>query len=194
MPAAALSTGVALLLAPPVAGDDEKRWFQEEIQPHERSLRAYLRVRFPTLDADDLIQDTYTKIFKIRRGSPVESPKSLLFTLARNVAISLLRHENVVTMESMADLSDLRVLVDSPDAAESACHAQEIEIIKESISDLPERCRQVMTLRLIYGLRHKEIAQQLGISEHTVNNQLTLGLERCRRFLSARDIKSFPSR
>src|SRR5687768_6983947 len=68
----------------------EESWFREEVLPHESSLRSYLKIRFP-LDPNDLIQDAYVKILKMRRNTPVEFPKSLLFTLARNAAISIIR-------------------------------------------------------------------------------------------------------
>ncbi|MFO1448281.1 MAG: sigma factor-like helix-turn-helix DNA-binding protein [Opitutaceae bacterium] len=45
------------------------------------------------------------------------------------------------------------------------------------------RCRQVLKLRKIYGLSHREIARQLGISERTVNVQVGLGVRRCADFL-----------
>ena len=54
-----------------------------------------------------------------------------------------------------------------------------------AIQALPARCRQVMTLRKIYGLSHRDIAQQLGISEHTVNAQLAIGVLRLRTYLRA---------
>jgi RNA polymerase sigma factor (sigma-70 family) len=40
------------------------------------------------------------------------------------------------------------------------------------------RCRQILTLRKIYGLSQKEVAAELGISEHTVEAQGTIGLRK----------------
>jgi RNA polymerase sigma-70 factor (ECF subfamily) len=37
----------------------------------------------------------------------------------------------------------------------------------------------------LYGLSHREVAKQLGISEHTVHAQVALGVLRCRDFLRA---------
>jgi RNA polymerase sigma-70 factor (ECF subfamily) len=48
-----------------------------------------------------------------------------------------------------------------------------------AIQSLPERCREVMTLRKVYGLPQKEIAARLGISECTVSAQLTIGVRKC---------------
>lgn len=47
------------------------------------------------------------------------------------------------------------------------------------IQTLPARCRQILTLRKIYGLSQKEIARQLGIAEHTAESQVGIGMHRC---------------
>ena len=54
----------------------------------------------------------------------------------------------------------------------------------QAIQSLPERCRQVLTLRKIYGLSQRQIAQQLDISENTVETQVANGMRRCAAFLA----------
>ena len=49
---------------------------------------------------------------------------------------------------------------------------------------LLNRCRQVLTLRKIYGLSQKQIAAQLGIAEHTVEAQVGNGMRGCAKFLA----------
>ena len=58
------------------------------------------------------------------------------------------------------------------------------EILTKAIQSLPDRCRQVLTLRKIYGLSQKEIAASLGIAEHTVEAQVATGMRRCAIFLA----------
>ena len=165
------------------------RWFTEQVQPHEFSLRAYLRTRFPQLrDLDDLVQEAFARVVRKRMSGPVTSPKSLLFTTARNAAFDIFRRQRIVHIEGIADLESLHVLEETPDAAESASHAQEIQLVADAIRALPTRCRQVFTLRKIYGLSYREIAEQLNISENTVNAQITMGVERCRQYLVERGV------
>lgn len=163
------------------------RWFAEEVLPHEALLRAYLRARFPRLpDVDDFVQESYARIIRVRSLRGVTSPKALLFTITRNAAHDFFRRKKLVCIENMDAFADSSVLVDAPNAAEDASHAQEIELLQNSIRALPERCLQVVTLRMLYGLSHKEIGRKLGIAENTVNNQLAIGLQRCRQYLTAR--------
>src|SRR5690606_30091995 len=119
-----------------------------------------------------------------RAGSEVPSPRALLFTTARNLAIDQLRRQNIVPMETLAEIADLPVYAESPTPAESTTRNQELELLTQAIQSLPEKCRQVLTLRRIYGLSQQEIAAQLGISEHTVEAQVGNGMRRCAAFFA----------
>jgi RNA polymerase sigma factor (sigma-70 family) len=161
------------------------RWFTEEVLPHEPALRAWLRGIFPTLtDVDDLVQETYVRVLRTQASTPITSSKAFLFTTARNLALDECRHRNVIGFEPLAEFDGLHVLEDKPGVSETVCRRQELELLTQAIQSLPERCRQVLTLRKIYGLSQKEIAAQLGISEHTVEAQVGNGVRRCADFLA----------
>jgi RNA polymerase sigma-70 factor (ECF subfamily) len=165
------------------------RWFAEEVQPHEPSLRSYLRNKFPDHpDIDDLVQETYARLLQAREQHPVRSPKSFLFATARNAAFDFFRRRKIAAIDGIAEIDRLSVLEERPGVAETVCHAQELELLDQAIAALPERCRQVLTLRKIHGQSHREIAGKFGISEHTVNAQIAIGVLRLRDFLRARGV------
>jgi RNA polymerase sigma-70 factor (ECF subfamily) len=156
------------------------RWFAEEVQPHESSLRSYLRGMFPSLpDIYDLVQESYARLIRAREAGRISYVKAFLFTTARNAALDFFRRRKVVTIDGVADLAGLSVVEDRPDAAETVNKQQELELLSQAVRGLPERCRQVLTLRLLYGFSHKQIAAELRISEHTVKAQLAKGMRRC---------------
>jgi RNA polymerase sigma factor (sigma-70 family) len=170
-----------------MAKTEQARWFVEEVQPHESSLRAYLRGMFPSLpDIDDLVQESYARLIRAREVSRISYVKAFLFTTARNAALDIFRRGKVVSIEYVADMSELSVMEDSPNAAETATKQEELELLATAVRGLPDRCRRVLTLRLLYGLSHKEIAADLGISEHTVKAQLAKGMRRCSEFFESR--------
>jgi RNA polymerase sigma factor (sigma-70 family) len=173
----------------PAADPTHTQWFIEEVQPHESALRAYLRVRFPSLtDCDDLVQESFARILRVRRGGTVRSPKALLFTTARNAALDLLRRERVVPMTSLANIEQLSVLDSSTGTVEIINRDQELQLLDEAVQSLPARCRQILILKKIDGLSYAEIGERLGIKPNTISAQLTLGVLRCRYFLAARGI------
>ena len=53
-----------------------------------------------------------------------------------------------------------------------------------AIAELPPRCREILVLRKFENLSHREIAQKLGLSVHTVEAQLTKALHRCEEFFA----------
>ncbi len=164
---------------------DHTRWFAEEVQVHEAMLRAWLRGRFPALmDIDDLVQEAMTRVWQAHAAGPVTAAKAFLFTTAHNLAIDEMRRRQIVTFETVAEMGELPVYEDGPSAAESAARNQELELLTKAIQSLPDRCRQVLTLRKIYGLSQREIAAQLGLSEHTVEAQVGNGMRRCAEFLA----------
>ncbi len=114
--------------------------------------------------------------------------KAFLFTTARNAALDFVRRRKVVSIDGVANLENLSVYVDSPDAAETLNKKQEIALLTEAVQSLPLRCQEVMTLRLRHGLSQKEIAAKLGVSEHTVKNQLAKGMRRSADFLESRGV------
>lgn len=159
------------------------------MQPHESELRAYLRRKFPSLfDLDDLIQETYVRLFRAKREGRVAEARPYLFATARNTACDLFRRSKIISISALAEIDGLSVVEERAPVSEALDHEHELAILTEAIAALPDRCRQVLTLCKLYGLSHREVAQQLGISEHTVNAQIALGVMRCRKFLSSRGL------
>jgi RNA polymerase sigma-70 factor (ECF subfamily) len=173
---------------------DPTRWFAQEVQPHEISLRSYLRGMFPTLpDIDDLVQESYARLIRAHHAGRINYAKAFLFTTARNLALDFFRRRKIVTIESVADMADLHVIEERPDAAESINHQEELNMLAAAVRLLPDRCRQVLTLRLLYGLSHKQIAAEMGISEHTVKAQLAKGMRRCAEYFDERGVPTVRS-
>ena len=66
---------------------------------------------------------------------------------------------------------------------ESITHNQEVALATEAIKTLPDRCREIVTLRAIHGLSYGEIATRLGLAEDTVRVQMARGIKKCGHYL-----------
>jgi RNA polymerase sigma factor (sigma-70 family) len=164
----------------------QARWFAEEVQPHEASLRAYLRHSLSSLaDVDDLMQECYARLLRERARGVVRSHRAFLFAVARNAVRDLLRRRAVSDAIPITENSALPVLDDGPNVIDFVARREELAILTEAIRALPERCRHVFLLRKIQGLSQKEIAARLGITENTVETLVAKGARRCADHLRA---------
>lgn len=173
----------------PPHSTDQTLWFTEEVQPHEGALRSYIRGRFPTIsDLDDLVQETYMRVFRAKSAGQVREARPYLFVTARNIAIDLIRRNRSASRNGLVEIEQQPVVADRSGNEDAVTHDHEIELLQQAIAALPERCRQVFELRKLHGLSHQMIADKLGISKHTVNAHLALGVLHCRSFLRAHGV------
>jgi RNA polymerase sigma-70 factor (ECF subfamily) len=162
-------------------------WFAEDVLPHDSHLKAYVRGAFPSVrDVDDVVQESYLRLWRTRAGEPIRSAKAFLFTVARRVALDWVRREVRSPVVAVKDLSALFVLDEGADASSSAAGAMQVALLTEAVDALPPRCREIFLLCQVEGLPQREVARRLGLSENTVAVQSARGLKRCAAFVSRR--------
>ena len=165
------------------------KWFADEVQPHERSLRSYLRGAFPGVrDLDDVVQESYLRIFRAKTTQRIESARAFLFGIARRLALDCVRRNKTATHPAVKEFNADRVLEDGPGVAETVSTRQEMALLAEAVHALPARCREILILRKLEGLPQREIAGRLGIAESTVEVQVSRGLDKCADFLARRGV------
>lgn len=158
---------------------DHDRWFAEQVHPHDSRLKAYLRGSFPAVrDVDDVVQESYLRLWKARALHPVQSAQAFLFTVARNVALDLLRRNRNSPIVAVGDLSALPVLEEGPGVVGAVSAEEKVRLLAKVLATLPPRSRDVIMLCKLQGLTHREAAARLGIAEKTVDEHLLRGLKR----------------
>ncbi len=167
------------------ADPKSSRWFDAQVQPHVPMLRAWLQSRFgPGCELDDILQEAFLRVLKAQQEQKLQSPKAFLYAVARNLALDQVRRARVTGPGGLVSLHSLDVMEESEGIPETVARNQELEFLTQAIQSLPDRCRQIFTLRKIYNLSQNEIANRLGISEHTVSAQLTIGVHKCTEFFA----------
>ncbi|QWC57457.1 sigma-70 family RNA polymerase sigma factor [Erythrobacter sp. 3-20A1M] len=154
-----------------------RAWFATEVLPFERELMHFIaRHSRQSEEVIDVRQESYERALKGARGGLPRSARRYVLTIARNVLIDRARRERVVSFDHIADLENIVAEADrfSPDHHLEA--RDELRRAMAGLEQLPPRCREVVRLRRVEGLSIRETAAGLGVSEHTVERQLTLGL------------------
>jgi len=90
---------------------EQARWFSEEVLPHDPQLKAYLRGAFPSVrDVEDVVQESYLRVWCARATQPIQSTRAFLFRVARNLALDFVRHERASPIIALGSLNELPVL------------------------------------------------------------------------------------
>jgi RNA polymerase sigma-70 factor (ECF subfamily) len=144
---------------------------------YKGKLYDFIRRSLPAdQDAESLVQDIFTKLWINRQQlDPTKSLNAFLYTVARNEIYGQLR-KVLVRRKYMEELS-----FSVSNAGQTTEHQLEYDELTRFVSQLvkkmPEKRREIYELSRNEGLSYKEISQQLGISENTVDSQLRKALD-----------------
>jgi RNA polymerase sigma factor (sigma-70 family) len=128
---------------------------------------CYRYVRQP-MEAEDIVVTAFTKIFeRIGQFKGEGSFEGWIRRVVVNEALSSLRKSRSMYVETDLEQADRE-----PDYEQISDHL-ETEDLLNMIQQLPAGYRIVFNMYAIDGYAHKEIAEQLGISENTSKSQLS---------------------
>jgi len=130
-------------------------------------------ILLPEEEARDIVQDVFVKLWNDCKKIDIQySIRSYLFASVKHKCFDLLRKKN----------RDIRIqeITNEHDIADESFETyilSELEaLFNKSLVKLPERCREVFELSRFQGLKNREIAARLNLSEKTVENQITKAL------------------
>jgi RNA polymerase sigma-70 factor, ECF subfamily len=138
--------------------------------------------------AEDLVMDVFAKIWD--DGSSITISSSIsgyLYQSVHNHCLNYLtrkrRRFSELNSETIEQLNILTPADASFDPFEGM-NMDELSVrIEQSIKSLPEECRKIFVLSRTEELSHKEIANQLGLSENTIKVQIYRALIKLRALL-----------
>ena len=133
--------------------------------------------------AHDVLHDGFIKIFTNFSFRGESSLGTWVTRVMVTQALDYLRRQKrisklVIHEDQLLDIPDL------PDGGEARPISE--EQVMEFVADLPDGCRTVFNLYVFEEKSHKEIAEMLGIKEHSSTSQLHRA-----KFLLAKRIKEY---
>lgn len=137
----------------------------------QRLYRFVLRTAKSPQLAEDVVHDVFVKVWEHRdKLDPEKSFQAWLFTVARNHLLNLIKRGALET--AIVD----EKIKQSPSGRngtwEDILYSESNHLFHEAIRRLPEKRKQVFELCHVKGLTYQETADQLGITESTVNSQM----------------------
>jgi RNA polymerase sigma-70 factor, ECF subfamily len=154
--------------------------FEALFREHYRALCAFARQYMKDAEkAEDLVQDLFFRLWQDRAKIQVTmSVKAYLFASVRNRCLNAVAVQSRV--RSLNDEEDEAVFEEDVSEEE---RTHRLARVHAAIEALPEERRKVFKLSRYEGLKYQEIADRLGISVKTVENQMGKALKTLREEL-----------
>lgn len=140
--------------------------FGELWSRHYRSGITAARSITTSIDADDLVQEAFAKIFQtVRRGGgPTGSFRAYLFTAIRNTAATWGRARNEIAIDGFEDL------IEDPESTDEAAEAAlDRGLTHQAFRSLPTRWQEVLWYSEIEQMKPREIAPLFGMKASAVS-------------------------
>ncbi len=129
----------------------------------------------------DIVQELFIWLWEHRTQLDVDSLKSYLLVAVKFKVTNYIRRGKV--RQSYFD--KLKKIDEPCEIVEDSVEVKElIQIINHFTGQLPPKCKEVFLLSRQEYLSNKEIAEKLGVSVKTVENQMTIALRKLRISLS----------
>jgi RNA polymerase sigma-70 factor, ECF subfamily len=161
----------------------DTRSFERVFTLYAESLVRYAITIVKDLDdAEDIVQQLFVSIWE-KKGIPDinTSLKSYLYRSVHNSALNKLKQLKVkegyashVNYVSDGLTAGANVVVEQKETA---------AIIEHAMNELPEQCRKIFRMSKLEQLKYQHIADELGISIKTVENQMGKALKHMRERL-----------
>ncbi len=155
------------------------RKFEEMYKAHYDALRNSAQNIIGDHDAShDIVQEVFLKLWHRREELEVIlNPKAYLFRSVINASITYLE-------KNKKSVALLGTELEASRHADSKILFRELEIkVQNALNNLPPKCKAVFVLSRFEELKNKEIAELLGLSVKTVENQMGIAIRKMREEL-----------
>jgi RNA polymerase sigma-70 factor (ECF subfamily) len=154
--------------------------------------RVALQITGNSLDAEDVLQETYLKAYRALPGFEGRSSLTTwLYRIAVNEALMAIRRRKPQALSVDEGSPDPEVESDGMEIVDFCClpegellSGEARRFMDKAIQKLPANLRVVFVMRDLEGLSIQETAEDLGLSENNVKTRLLRARLRLRQELS----------
>lgn len=128
--------------------------------------------------AEDLVQDSFIKLWQKRKDYSDYAIGSLIYTIVRNSCLDYLKKKAVrceLDLESLKLSDDFEKLYNYDfygSYSNPTLYGELVRIVRKEVDKLPERSRQIFKMSRFEGLSNHDIAKELQISDVAVHKHI----------------------
>lgn len=151
--------------------------FEQVFKTHFKNLHAYAcSITREEAAAEEVVQQVFVKLWERSEGLSIPgSVPAYLYRAVYNESLNYLKHQKV---RSAYGQHVVHTMKGETEHAGKSLQLKELEgRLAEAMNDLPEQCRTIFQLSRFEELRYREIADRLGLSIKTVENQMGKALK-----------------
>ena len=142
-----------------------------------------------SIEAEDIVQEAFLKLWERRELLENISLSAFLFMLVRNDCLNRAKHQQIiesveVRLTEMEQVEQLYAIDFAEDPSTRLVYKELATAIDHIMEALPDKCREAFTLSRLKGLKNREIASQMAITEKVVEKHITRALKRFKEGLA----------
>lgn len=167
----------------------QKSSIEQSFAESESALKRFLeRFFYNTHDIEDILQDAFLQTWSIEKKQKIQSPKSYLFRVARNMALKELKKKSRQINAYIEEVNPDELVCNETFTENEVDLNERLLLFEKALATLPPRCRNVFVLRKVFGFSQKEIARRMNISVSTVEKHIINGIQRCNVYMKTHDL------
>jgi RNA polymerase sigma-70 factor (ECF subfamily) len=151
--------------------------FEQVFKTHFKNLHAYAcTITREETAAEEVVQMVFTRLWERSDSLTIGgSVAAYLYRAVYNESLNHLKHQKVRLAYGQ---HVVHTMSGETEHAGKRLQLKELEQrLAQAINDLPEQCRTIFQLSRFEELRYREIADRLGLSVKTVENQMGKALK-----------------
>lgn len=155
----------------------DERAFEQVFKAHFKNLHAYAFTMVKDdVMAEELVQNIFYKLWERSDQLSISgSVASYLYRAVHNESLNHLKHQKVRSAYQSHTMYQMK---DQADSASKKFSLKELEgKLRSALNELPQQCRTIFQMSRFQELKYREIADELGISVKTVENQMGKALK-----------------
>lgn len=157
--------------------DSDQEVYRLLFERHYKNLviKAYQILKDENL-SKDAAQDVFVALWNARKN--LNSDMNFSSYLGRAVVNRSINQLKSRRHHATTDEAQINLLSTTERSPSQRLEDEELKtVLQQAINSMPDKCREIFMLCRMDQLSHKEIAQELGISTKTIENQMTKALK-----------------
>ena len=157
--------------------------FEQVFKTHFKRLHAYaFTILRDEVEAEEMVQQVFFKLWERNENLSLSGPVSAyLYRAVHNESLNYLKHQKVRSNHQLHIAYSMKNEAEHP--AKKIMAGELEKKIHSALNDLPEQCRTIFQMSRFDEMKYREIADKLGISVKTVENQMGKALKLLREKL-----------